>query len=94
MEIIIKYVLFLSAIITILTEMICHVNLIMCREAAYEYCLINANSRTRKRRSRQALLEYQKITFFTENNHRLSSKNADVSTVSKKNEQIIFHGFP
>ena len=36
----------------------------------------------------------QKITFFTENNHRLSGKNADVSIVSKKNEQIIFHGFP
>ena len=80
MEIIIKYVLFLSAILlhlTILTEMIS-----------------NNVQRTRKRRSRQGLLEHQKITFFTENNHRLSSKNADVSTVSKKNEQIIFHGFP
>ena len=68
MEIIIKYVLYVSVaillLLTILTEMICHVNLIMCRESAYEYCLLNANSRTRKRRSQQGLLECPKNYIF------------------------------
>ena len=65
MEIIIKYI-FLAAILlllTILTKVICHVNLIMCRESAYEYCLLNVNPRTRKR-SQRGLLEYKKILDF------------------------------
>lgn len=53
-------------VLTIRPEMICHVNLIMCREFAYEYCLLNANLRTRKRRSQQGLLEYKKRKHFLE----------------------------